>query len=136
MTEDRLNQLTKPRIEFKEATNSIPGSVYETAVSFSNTDGGTILLGVADDGRVTGIEPTAEAKLQKDLITALNSKDCINPPLCVQPISVQHSDELVLILQIQSSSQVHDHAGKILSREVETDLNITRIQPIVSNLYL
>jgi ATP-dependent DNA helicase RecG len=140
VTEDQIKELIKQgeglRIEFKEAMNSVPSSLYETVVSFSNTDGGTILLGVADDGTVTGIESTAETKLQKDLITALNSKDCINPPLYVQPISVQHSDGLILVLQIQSSSQVHDHAGKIYSREFETDLNITENQQKVGDIYL
>lgn len=140
MTEEQVNQLIKQgeglRIEFKEAKDAVPGSVYETVVSFSNTDGGTILLGVADDGTVTGIDKTAEAKLQKDLITALNSKDCINPPLYVQPISVKHTDGLVLVLQIQASSQVHDHAGKVYSREFETDLNITENQQRISDLYL
>ena len=140
MTEEQVNQLIEQgeglRIEFKEARESVPSSVYETVVSFSNTDGGTILLGVADDGTVSGVEKNAEAKLQKDLITALNSKDCINPPLYVQPISVQHTDGLVLVLQIQASSQVHDHAGKIYSREFETDLNITENQQRISDLYL
>lgn len=140
VNEDQINRLIKQgeglRTEFKEARDSIPGSIYETVVSFSNTDGGTILLGVSDDGVITGINSAAETKLQKDLITALNSKDCINPPLYVQPISVRHTDGLVLVLQIQSSSQVHDHAGKIYSREFETDINITDNRQRVSDLYL
>ncbi len=140
MTEEQVNQLIGQgeglRIEFKEAKDSVPGSIYETVVSFSNTDGGTILLGISDDGTVSGIDKNAETKLQKDLITALNSKDCINPPLYIQPIPIQHTDGLVLALQIQASSQVHDHAGKIYSREFETDLNITENQQRISDLYL
>ncbi len=46
MTEEQLNQIIAQgeglKIEFKEATDSVPKSVYETVVSFSNTDGGTI----------------------------------------------------------------------------------------------
>ena len=44
------------RIEFKEAINTVPTSFYETVVSFANTDGGTILLGVDDNQRVIGID--------------------------------------------------------------------------------
>jgi ATP-dependent DNA helicase RecG len=42
-------------IEFKEAAHSVPRSLYETIVSFANTDGGTILLGVTNDGIISGI---------------------------------------------------------------------------------
>jgi predicted HTH transcriptional regulator len=43
------------RTEFKEAMESLPGSLYQTVVSFLNREGGVIALGADDDGRVTGI---------------------------------------------------------------------------------
>ncbi len=58
------------RTEFKEATDSVPGSFYETAVSFSNTDGGTVLLGVDDNAVVKGINPASTFKINKDLTKA------------------------------------------------------------------
>jgi ATP-dependent DNA helicase RecG len=124
------------RIEFKEATNLVPSSFYETVVSFSNSDGGTLLLGVSDSGIVTGIDPIAIAKFQKDIITALNSRDCINPPIYVQPFTIQHLDGVVMVIQIPASSQVHDHKGIIYSREFESDIDITNNQQRVSEIYL
>lgn len=44
------------RVEFKEAQGGVPLSLYESVVSFSNTDGGTIVLGADDSGRVLGID--------------------------------------------------------------------------------
>ncbi len=131
-----INQGEGLKIEFKEATDSIPRSVYETVVSFSNTDGGTILLGVDDHGTVTGIDPAAEMQMQTDLVTALNSSDCINPPLYIRPIPIQHPDGRVLAVQIQTSSQVHNHAGRIYYREHEADLDITGNQQKVGEVYL
>ena len=124
------------KIEFKEAADAVPKSFYETVVSFSNTDGGTILLGVNDSGAVTGIQPGAAVKLQKDIITALNAKECINPPLYIQPYTLQHPNGEIMVLQIPASSQVHDHAGHIYSREFESDLDVTENQQKVSDLYL
>ena len=46
--------------EYKEAKSKMPSSLFETVASFLNRDGGTILLGVSDDGIITGIDPAAE----------------------------------------------------------------------------
>jgi ATP-dependent DNA helicase RecG len=123
------------KIEFKEAKDKVPGSLYSTVAAFSNTDGGTVLLGVADNGVVTGVSEDALGKLQKEVISSLNSRDCINPPLYLQPYTVQHPDGLILVVQVQASSQVHDHAGKIYIREFECDLDITNDQQKTSELY-
>ena len=123
------------KIEFKEAKDSVPSSFFETVVSFSNTDGGTILLGVNDNGDITGIDVNSESKLNKDIITSLNSPDCINPPIYVEPILVQHAEGPILVIQLPSSSQVHDHAGRIYIREYESDIDITDNQERVSQLY-
>jgi ATP-dependent DNA helicase RecG len=139
MTLDELDQIIQQgeglKIEFKEASNSVPSSMYETVVSFSNTDGGTILLGVEDDGRVKGIDRGSQDKIQTDLVTTLNERDCVNPPLYVQPIPIEHRDGLVLALQIQSSSQIHDHAGRIYCREHQSDIDVTDNQQKVGDLY-
>jgi len=131
-----INQGEGLRIEFKKATDSVPNSFYETVVSFANTDGGTLLLGVADNQTVKGIDANSSVKLKKDIVTALNSRDCINPPIYVQPFTVQHADGLIMVIQIPASSQIHDHAGIIYSREFESDLDVTQNQQKVSDIYL
>jgi len=47
---------------------------------------------VDDDGKVKGIDGNAEVSLMKDIITALNSRDCIDPPVYVQPFCINHPD--------------------------------------------
>jgi len=131
-----INQGEGLHIEFKEATDSVPNSFYETVVSFSNTDGGALLLGVADNLVVKGIDIASTVKLQKNIVTALNSRDCINPPIYVQPFTIQHPDGLIMVVQIPASSQIHDHAGIIYSREFESDLDVTQNQQKVSDIYL
>lgn len=131
-----INQGEGLRIEFKDAKDSVPSSFYETVVSFSNTDGGTILLGVDDDRNVKGIDSEAEVSLMKNIITALNSRDCIDPPVYVQPFTINHPNGKVMVIQIPASSQIHNHSGTIYSRNFESDLDITKNQQRVSDLYL
>jgi len=124
------------QIEFKEAQGSVPESFYETAVSFSNTDGGTILLGVDNNGNIKGISPDSENKLKKDIITALNNRNSIVPPLYVHPFTIAHPEGLVMVIQIPTSSQVHHYKGKIYIREFEVDIDITDQQQKVSDVFL
>lgn len=124
------------RTEFKLAENSVPSSLYETVVSFSNTDGGTIIFGVNRNGSVSGIPPAIISRLTLGIVTSLNSRDCINPPLYIEPFVIELDSKNILILQVQSSSQVHDHKGRIYIREHESDIDITNNQVKVSDLYL
>ena len=59
MTETELLNLINGgeniQVEFKKSTSEITKDVYDTVCSFSNRDGGTIILGVKDDGEILGI---------------------------------------------------------------------------------
>lgn len=123
-------------IEFKDATGGTPSSFYESAVSMSNTDGGVILLGVDDDGIVMGLSTEACKHMQKDVVTALNTPDCVWPSIYVQPFVVSHSEGEILVCQIAASSQVHQYKEKIYVRENESDIDITDNQLRIGDLYL
>ncbi|MDZ7762806.1 MAG: putative DNA binding domain-containing protein [Melioribacteraceae bacterium] len=79
-------------IEFKRCRNSLPSSLYETIVSFSNTDGGTIILGAENDGTISGIDSNYIPQIITDLATALNSPDCVTPSLYLTPIEMAFTE--------------------------------------------
>jgi len=62
-----------PTVEFKEARDSLPYGLFETVCAFLNRDGGTILLGVTDNGKVTGIDPAAINHLLLDIVNLSNN---------------------------------------------------------------
>lgn len=123
-------------IEFKDATGGTPSSFYESAVSMSNTDGGVILLGVDDDGIVMGLSTEACKHMQKDVVTALNTPDCVWPSIYVQPFIVSHPEGEILVCQIAASSQVHQYKEKIYVRGNESDIDISDNQQRIGDLYL
>jgi ATP-dependent DNA helicase RecG len=140
MEEQQIKQIISlgegKQIEFKSAKQSVPSDLYETIVSFSNTEGGTLLLGVEDDGTVSGIKEEFKNKILKDLVSSINSPDCINPPLYLQPVPVKVDGVWIIAMQVPVSSQVHDHKKEIYIREYESDLNITDQRQRVSDLHL
>ncbi|QUL99313.1 MAG: putative DNA binding domain-containing protein [Candidatus Fermentithermobacillus carboniphilus] len=79
--------------EFKEQQTN-PDSMARTIVSFANSDGGWILIGVADDGTVKGVSNVDQVCQWVDNI-ALNNCE---PPIVVRSISVEFEDGKAVVL--------------------------------------
>jgi ATP-dependent DNA helicase RecG len=140
MTNEELNIILSrgenSRTEFKEARISLPSEVFQTVVSFLNHEGGTIIFGANDLGEITGIDPLWVEKIKKDLVTALNNKEVINPPVKFPVYHLISDMNQVLCLKIPVSSQVHTYKGVIYSRVNDSDISITddaRISEIYFN---
>lgn len=123
------------RVEFKKSTNEITRDVYDTVCSFSNRDGGIIILGVKDNGEILGIIPDAVDRMKKDFVTSINNGQKINPPLYLQPETYQIEGRTLLVIQVPVSSQVCRHRGRIFDRNHESDIDITDNSDMVYQLY-
>lgn len=122
-------------IEFKKATNEITKDVYDTVCSFSNRDGGHILLGVRDDGVILGVNPDAILRMKKDFVTSINNAQKIYPPLYLQMEQYTIEGKEVLYVYVPVSSQVCRHHGRIFDRSNESDIDITDNTDLVYQLY-
>lgn len=139
MTETELLTLIRGgeniRVEFKKSTNDVTKDVYDTVCSFSNREGGIIVLGVKDNGEVLGIDPDAIDRIKKDFVTSINNGQKINPPLYLQPETYTVDERTVLVIQVPVSSQVCRHHGRIFDRSHESDIDITDNSDMVYQLY-
>ena len=68
------------QIEYKEAYQELPKSLFDTVCSFSNREGGDIFLGVHDCGVIIGVAPSCTAKLITNFGNQANNKDKLFPP--------------------------------------------------------
>lgn len=79
MTEAEIIELVRGgegiNVEFKRSATAITKDVYDTVCAFSNRDGGVILLGVSDDGTITGVAPEAIDHMKADFVTAINNAE-------------------------------------------------------------
>lgn len=102
----------------------MPGSFYQSVVSFLNREGGVIVLGANDDGILTGIDPVRLEHMKKDMVTTLNNKDLVNPPVNFPLYQLEKEGKLVLCVKVPVSSQVHSYKSVIYDRENESDIAI------------
>ena len=119
-----LSRSENTHTEYKEAANKAPSSFYDTVVSFLNREGGVIVLGVNDKGNVIGIDPDSVENMKKDIVTALNNKDVINPPVNFPIYQLQENGKIVLCVKVPVSSQIHTHKNIIFDRENDSDIRI------------
>src|SRR5665648_454519 len=124
------------QIEFKQCETALNKDVYETVCAFLNRAGGELLLGVRDDGAITGIASEFISQIKNDFTTAVNNPQKINPSFYLSIDEVIIEDKSILYIYIPESSQVHRCNGKIYDRNEDGDFNITDNTNLVTALYL
>ena len=105
-------------VEFKECRTSLAKDVYDTVCAFLNRSGGELLLGVNDNGVITGIDPDYVEQIKKDM----------------EEISI--GGKMILYVYVPESSQVHRCSGRIYDRNEDGDFDITDNNGLVSKLFL
>ena len=122
-------------IEFKQTQGGVPKSLYETIASFSNTDGGVVVLGAEDDGTVIGIPKNNHQSFIQDIVSCLHSTDSMKPAVYLQPSVVSHPGGDVIVIRVPVSSVLIKHHGAIYWRSDDNDQNVTSDQQKVSDIY-
>ena len=106
-------------IEFKSDKNCLPDSdIIDVVVAFANTEGGTLYLGLEDDGTVTGLH-----KKHRDItrLTAFLANKTV-PPVSTRALILTQGPLEVLQLDVpKSNAIVASSSGKILRRRLKAD---------------
>jgi hypothetical protein len=89
-----------------------PARIARTLVAFANHEGGSLLIGVDDQGEITGVDPAQE----KHVLIKAARKHC-DPPIFLHFDEWQAKGKRVLEARIKASKQEHralDEAGRWL----------------------
>ena len=129
MTPDQLEILLTQResatMERKESARELPRTLFESVCAFLNQDGGTIILGIADDGTVVGVEKDAVERLTAEIVNLSNNPQKLNPPFILSPLSLDYQGKHILVLRVPVSSQIHRCNGIVYDRGHEGDFRVT-----------
>ena len=123
-------------VEFKTSKTRLNKNAFETVCAFLNRQGGHLLLGVEDDGTVTGVDEDAVQGILDSMVTNANNPQKLSPPYYLSPEVVELEGKNVIVVYVPESSQVHNTVGKIFDRNEDGDFDITNQPEQVTQLYL
>jgi len=121
-------------VEFKKAKNKLPKNLFETVCAFLNRNGGHILLGVANDGIVEGVETEAAEQMKKDFANLCNDSTTLFPSFLIEIHTIEYQNKTILHIFVPVDSQVHRSNGKYFDRNEDGDYEL-RSEEQIKNLY-
>lgn len=104
-------------VEFKSDKSKLPDSdLIDAIVAFANTNGGSLFLGIEDDGEITGLHNSHQDITQ---LAAFIANKTV-PPIAVR--AEKSEDKQYLIITVpKSRSIVASSSGKIQRRRIKAD---------------
>lgn len=119
-------------IEYKENTNELSKSVFETVCAFSNRYGGHILLGVKEIerdghkvGEVVGVDKDKIYDMKRNFIDVVNNTNKFNPTLYLELEEFDYDGKTILWTYIPATSQLCFCNKKVYDRNGDADQNVT-----------
>lgn len=132
----KISKLESIKIELKKCKEGLSKNVYDTVCSFLNRFGGELILGISDNGDITGINQKKISQIKKEFANTINNSQKINPPAYLGIEEVDIENKKILYINIPESSQVHRCSGRIFDRNEDGDFDITDNTNLVSSMYL
>ena len=111
--------------EFKSCRKRLGKDLFETVCAFLNRYGGHLVLGVEDDGNISGIDESSIKELLNNLITSANNQQKLSPPFYPLPEVYEIDGAKVIYVFVPESSSVHNTSGRVFDRNQDGDFNVT-----------
>lgn len=106
-------------VEFKSDRKSLPDNdIIEAVVGLANTEGGTLYLGIEDNGEVTGLHPNHRDIIRMEVTVAGKTV----PSLSVRINIVEEQEYQIMIFEVpKSQSIIATTNGKVLKRRLKAN---------------
>lgn len=117
-------------IEFKRAGNGPEHDTYESICAFLNRQGGDVLLGVTDDGKVIGVPPKAASSMVRQIVNVMNDPNLWEPRIAVYPEVIVYRGKTIIRIHVPTGPDVYRFKGKCYDRVNESDVVVRGTAPI------
>jgi ATP-dependent DNA helicase RecG len=129
-----INKGENSFVEFSKCTTELTDSVFQTICSFLNKEGGILIVGVHDYGKIVGVAEIFISNMLKKFNDTLGRE--FAPSFTLSPEVVAINEKKVLYISVPSSSQVHRYKNKVYDRVGTEVCDITYSYNLIENLYL
>ena len=97
-----------------------PRDLATTLIAFANADGGRLLIGIEDDGTVSGLDPVADRQQVERLLRA--AYEFCTPSVQIEYQFAPYRGNQVLVIDVSVSTRVHNHSnGRVYLRVLDRD---------------
>ena len=124
-----------PSIEFKRCGNAPGADTFETICSFANGFGGSIFLGVEDDGGVVGIPHEKAAAIKRNIVNVVNNANVFEPPVILEFEDIDFEGANIIRIWVPSSPSIHSYKKKVYERIEDADI-VVRTESQLTELCL
>lgn len=111
-------------LEFKRCGNQPQQDVFETICSFANRQGGSILLGVLDDGVVEGIPHASATSIERNIINVTGNPKMFNATPALEFERIDLDGRLVLRVWVPMGPNVYRFKGTVYDRVSDVDVRV------------
>ena len=109
-------------VEFKRCGQQPEKDTFETVCSFANTFGGSIFLGVEDDGKVVGVCADNLLAVKRNVINVVHNPKLFDSPVALEFEELDYAGKPILRLWVPPSPNMHRFKGEIYERIEDSDV--------------
>lgn len=130
-----LQQGESSTVEFKRCGSRPEQDTLETICSFANRSGGSIFLGVSDDGEVLGVPSGNLLEIERNLINCTYNPNLFNMPPSLEFEQIEIDEKTILRVWVPPAQGVFRFKGRVLDRLADTDVEL-KTDAQIASLYL
>lgn len=121
--------------EFKRCGAQPEKDTFETICSFANRQGGSIFLGVDDDGSIVGINQEHVRSIERNIVNVINNPNVFNAPPIIEFERISTDVGLVLKVWVPLGPSVYSFKNVVYDRRGDVDVKV-RDDGQLSMMYL
>lgn len=112
-------------VEFKRCGSQPGQDTFETVCSFANRQGGSILLGVRDDGAVEGVPEASALNIERNISNVTSNPDLFNVSPLVEFERLRDSEgRLVIRVWVPMGPSLYTFKGAVYDRVADADVRV------------
>lgn len=91
-------------VEFKRCSELPHTDTFETVCSFANRSGGSIYLGVDDDGQVLGVDSKRVSEIERNVVNVVSNRKMFEPAPMVETEHIEYDERIIVRIWVAPSS--------------------------------